>query len=132
MAVTQTQTGTQGKGWIVYSGIMLLLIGVKLFLDGLWALDRSDTAVDELYYETDLGTWGWIHVIAGLLVFGAGIGVFYRSQFARVIGIAAAFIGMIASFLWLYAYPVSGLVGVILSGLVIYGLAAYGEDRVDI
>ena len=132
MASTQTQTGTGGKGWIVYSGIMLLVIGIKLFLDGLWALDRSDTAVDELYYETDLGTWGWVHVVAGLVVFCAGIGVFYRSQLAQVIGIAAAFIGMIASFLWLYAYPVSGLVGVILSALVIYGLAAHGDDRVAI
>ena len=65
-------------------------IRMKLFLDGLWALDRSDTAVDELYYETDLGTWGWVHVIAGIIVFLGGIGVFYRSQFARVIGIATA------------------------------------------
>jgi hypothetical protein len=132
MATTQTQSGARGKGWIVYSGIMLLLIGIKLFLDGLWALDRSDTAVDELYYETDLGTWGWIHVIAGVLIFGAGIGVFYRSRFAQVIGIAAAFIGMIASFLWLYAYPVSALTGVVLSALVIYGLSAYGDDEVSI
>lgn len=132
MASTQTQTTSSGKGWIVYSAIMLLLIGVKLFLDGLWALDRSDTAVDELYYETDLGTWGWVHLIAGVLVFGAGIGVFYRSKFAQVIGIAAAFIGMIASFFWLYAYPVSGLIGVILSALVIYGLAAYGDEEVGV
>lgn len=126
------RTNSAGKGWLIYSGIMLLILGMKLFLDGLWALDRSDTAVDELYYEADLGTWGWIHVIAGIVVFLGGIGVFYRSQLARVIGVAAGFIGMLASFLWLYAYPVSALIGVILSALVIYGLAAYGDDEVAI
>ena len=127
MAATQTQR--QGQGWVVYSGIMLLIVGVKLFLDGLWALDRDDTAVDALYYSDDLGVWGWIWLIAGIVIFIAGISVFYRQPWARVVGIAAGVLGIIVSFFWLFAYPISALVGILLASLVVYGLTVYGEDE---
>ena len=107
---------------------MMVILGVKLFLDGLWALDRSDTAVAELYYTEDLGTWGWIWLISGVIVFVAGIAVFNRAPWARVVGIAAAIIAAWVNLSWLYFYPISALIGVIIAILVIYGLAAYGEE----
>jgi hypothetical protein len=132
MTSAQQVTANRGRGWLIYSAIMLLLVGIKLILDGLWALDRSDTAVDELYYEADLGTWGWIVLITGILVFAAGIAVLYRKTWAQVVGIAAATIAIIASFLWLFAYPVSALIGIMLGSLVIYGLAVYGGHELEV
>ena len=128
MTATQPEAGKLGQGWIVYSGIMLLIVGVKLFFDGLWALDRSDTVVDALYYSDDLGVWGWIWLISGILIFAAGVGVFSRQPWARVVGIAAGVLGVIINFFWLFAYPISALVGILLASLVIYGLTVYGED----
>ena len=126
MAATQTQ---KGAGWLIYSGIMLILVGVKLFLDGLWALDRSDTVIDSLYYSDDLGTWGWIWLISGIIIFIAGISVFYQKEWARVVGIAAGVLGIVINFFWLFAAPISALVGILLASLVVYGLAVYGEDE---
>jgi H+/Cl- antiporter ClcA len=131
MTSAQQVTGSRGRGWLIYSAIMLLIVGLKLILDGLWALDRSDTVVDELHYEADLGTWGWIVLITGILVFAAGIAVFYRKTWAQVVGIAAATVAIIANFMWLFAYPVSALVGIMLASLVIYGLAVYGGKELE-
>jgi hypothetical protein len=110
---------------------MLLLGGLKLFMVGLWALDRSDTVVEELFYESDLGTWGWISLIAGIVVFAAGIAVFYQAQWARWIGIIAASFAVVVNLFWLFAYPIGSLIGVLLASLVIYGLAVYGEDELE-
>ena len=129
MTAPQPKTHSQGYGWVVYSGIILLLVGVKLIMDGLWALDRSDTFVDALYYEDDLGTWGWIWLISGIIVFAAGISVFYQKEWARVVGIAAGCYGVIVNLFWLFVAPIGALIGVALSAMVIYGLAVYGEGE---
>ena len=132
MTSTQPSKYRVGQGWIVYAGIMLLIVGVKLFMDGLWALDRADTVVDDLYYSDDLGTWGWIWLISGIVVFAAGVSVFSRKEWARVVGIAAGVLGVVINFFWLFAYPIGALVGIGLSSMVIYGLTVYGDDDVAV
>ena len=106
----------------------MMVLGVKLVLDGLWALDRANDTVAELPYHDDLGTWGWIWLISGIVVFVAGIAVLYRERWAQIVGITAAVIAAFMSLTFLYAYPISSLVGVSLAILVIYGLAAYGDE----
>jgi len=128
-----TQTGTSEStqptsGWIVYSGIMLLILGIKLVIDGLWALDRSDTVVDDLFYTTDLSTWGWIWLISGAVIFAAGIAIFSRAQWARWVGVFAASYGLVVSLTWLFAAPIAALIGVLLASLILYGLIVYGDD----
>lgn len=118
-------------GWLVYSGIMLVIVGVKLILDGLWSLDNKDTAVDALYYSDNLGVWGWIWLITGIIILAAGIGLFYRRGWAWFVGMLAGVCGIIANLFWLFAEPVSGLVGVMLSSLVIYGLTRYNENELE-
>lgn len=126
---TATSESTQStSGWIVYSGIMLLILGIKLVVDGLWALDRSDTVVDELFYTTNLSTWGWIWLISGVVIFAAGIALFSRAQWARWVGVFAASYGLVVSLTWLFAAPIAALIGVLLASLVLYGLVVYGDD----
>lgn len=132
MTETTRTTRPVGHGWIIYSGIMLLVLGVKLVLDGLWAIDRSDSVSGELFYHDDLGTWGWIWLIAGVVVFVAGIAVFYQAKWAQIVGIVAAVIAAFMSLSYMYAYPVSAFVGVFLAIFVIYGLAAYGDKDATI
>jgi hypothetical protein len=85
-----------------------------------------------MQYQNSAKGKGWIWLIAGVIIFLAGVAVFYRSPFAQVIGIATAFFGIVVSLLSLYAYPLSSLIGVLLASLVIYGLAAYGGEEPSI
>ena len=128
--MTEARANELGRGWIVYSGIMLLLLGIKVFLDGLWALDRQDTLVDGLYYSDNLRFWGWLYFNVGIIIFLAGLALFQKAQWARWTGVAAATFGLMANFFWLFAYPIGSLIGIALASLVLYGLLVYGDDSV--
>ena len=127
--MTEVRASQSGRGWIVYSGVMLLLLGIKVFLDGLWALDRADTVVDTLYYSDNLRFWGWLYFVVGIVVFLAGLALFRRAQWAVWTGVAAATVGLMANFFWLFAYPIGSLIGIALAALVLYGLLVYGDDQ---
>src|SRR5688500_11803431 len=83
-------------GWITFSGVMIIVAGFLNLVDGLWALDVSDSAavsdeVEELlWYNDNLETWGWIYTVVGLALILVGVGVFTRSNLARWIGVGAA------------------------------------------
>ena len=124
------QVEKAGTGWIAYSGIMLIIVGCLDFVDGLWALDRGDTELDQLMYADKLSTWGWIYVILGIVLIATGIGVFARAQWARLIGVIAASVSIVANMLWVFAFPVTSLILILLASLVIYGLVVYAEPEV--
>jgi hypothetical protein len=115
-----------GEGWIIFAGIMMMVAGLLDIVNGLYALDHSDTAVDALFFKNNLEAWGWFYLIAGLILFIAGIAVFARSQFARWIGILAAIASIVVNMFWIFQYPVAALVVILLDALVLYGLAVYG------
>jgi hypothetical protein len=121
-----------GTGWITFSGILLIIAGFLNLVDGLWALDRSDSAAisedveDKLWYFSSLETWGWVYTIAGIALLIVGIGVLTRNKWARWIGIGAASASMVVNMMWVFVYPTPALIHVIVAGMVVYGLTAYG------
>jgi len=119
----------RGTGWIAFSGIMLMLVGMRDILDGAWALDNKDTHINALFFEDNLANWGWFYLIVGVVLVAAGIAVFNRVQWARWVGIFAATVAIILNSLWLFAYPIPAGVSILLAVLVIYGLAVYGEGE---
>jgi hypothetical protein len=122
-----TSTYRQGTGWLLFSGVMLVLAGLNGILDGLWALDNDDAPVDTILFENELGTWGWIYLIVGIIVFVAGFGVVSRQQWARFVGIFAAIVFVFVRLPWVFTYPTQTFIAVLLGVLVIYGLSVYGE-----
>jgi hypothetical protein len=119
-----------GTGWIVYSGVMLTVVGFLDIVNGLWALDRADTKVNNLLYADKLGGWGWFYLILGIILVLTGIGVFFRAQLARWIGVILAGIAIVANMLWVFVFPIASLVIMLLASLVLYGLVVYGEPEV--
>ncbi len=128
MATAQGQKA--GTGWIAFSGVMLIIVGLLDVVDGLWALDRADTKINGLLYADKLGGWGWFYLILGIILVLAGIGVFYRSQVGamdrqsswRRSRSCRTCCGCSCS-------QVTSLVVMFLATLVVYGLVVYGEPR---
>jgi hypothetical protein len=122
---------TAGTGWITFSGVMLIVAGFLNLVDGLWALDVSDSPalsedVEELlWYTSSLETWGWIYTIAGIVVLLVGIGVLTRNKWARWIGVGAASASMVINMMWVFVFPIPALIHVIVAGMVVYGLTAF-------
>ena len=110
-----------------------MLSGVNTFINGLWALNASaritDTFKDTLLFsDTNLDTWGWIYVVIGVVVIAAGLGVFWRMQWARWVGVIVASVSMISAFFWLFSpsYWVPAVVTIAIDALVLHALLTYG------
>jgi hypothetical protein len=128
----------RGTGWIVFAGVLMVLAGGNMAINGLWALHAS-TAVEKTLSDTllfssgNLDTWGWIYLIIGAIVFFAGFAVFFRAAFGIWVGIIAAVVQAFFAFFWIFSpYWAGALVIILLDMLVIYALStpSYDSDYV--
>jgi len=119
-----------GSGWVLFAGIMILMVGVLNIFWGIAAIDDSSFFVqDTRYILSGLNTWGWVILVVGALQLAAAFSIWAGGSFGRWFGIAAATVNAIAALLAIPAYPFWSLAIFAVDILVIYGLAAYGGDR---
>ena len=127
---SSTTDGVEGSGWVLFAGIMLMLIGVLNAIYGIAAIDKSSFFVaNTQYILSDLNTWGWVLLIIGALQVFAAFSVWRGGSFGRWFGIAVASVNALAALLAIPAYPFWSLAIFAIDILVIYGLATYGGDR---
>ena len=125
-------TSARGEGWLIFSGIVLMIAGAMRFFDAIWAWTYHGTVpqnLEDALFGHSLSTYGWVWLIVAIILFGAGLAVMMRSQLARWIGIVAAGIGSVSAIWWMPYYPVWSFVYIFAGMLVIYGLAAYGQKE---
>jgi len=121
-------------GLSAFAGFILIIAGTFQMLAGLSAIFKGDThiyaATADATYVLHLNTsgWGWIHLLVGLIVFGAGFGVFAGRVWARTVGVLAAIGSAIVNFAFIPIYPVWAIVIITLDVLVIWALTAHGRD----
>ncbi len=130
---TQTQTAgdERGVGWVIFAGIMLMIGGVLNVIYGIAAIDNSKFFVHETQYIlSGLNTWGWVTLILGALMILASFSIFAGGAFGRWFGIGVAGLSAIGALLEIPAYPFWSLSIFAIDILIIYGLAAYGGQRV--
>lgn len=124
-----TRERTEGYGWIVFAGIMLILVGLIDIVNGIRAIGAQDTAFDTIFWDNNLEAWGWFYLVLGVIFLAAGIAVFNREPWAVMIGIAGGVAAAVLNMFWVFVYPIHSLVVVILAVLVVYGLVVYGLDE---
>ena len=119
----------RGEGWLLFSAVVLITGGVMRVIDALWAFDKDDEVGERLQvllWEDNLAAYGWLWLIVGVLLIVAGFGVMTGSQVARWFGIVMACLAAISAMLWIYAFPIWSLLGVLIAVMVIYALTTYG------
>ncbi len=120
----------QGAGWVMFAGIMILIVAVLNIIYGFAAIDNSKFFVEDTkYILSDLNTWGWIILIIGVLQLFAGFSIWAGGEYGRWIGLITASVSAIAALLSIPGYPFWSLAIFAMDILIIYGLAAYGGQR---
>jgi hypothetical protein len=80
----------------------------------------------------DYTAWGWIHLIVGIVVVLAGLGLFTGSVWASVVAVVVAVLSAVANLFVIGAYPVWSVIVIALDVLVIYAVTVHsGELRND-
>ena len=73
----------------------------------------------------DYSTWGWIHIVMGILVAVVAFGLFWSTTWARLAAIVIASLSIVSQFLWLPHYPVWAIVVIALDIFVIWAVATW-------
>jgi hypothetical protein len=128
--MSQREPSAWAVGWTWFAGFMMIMIGCWHAIAGLTALfkDTFFVGVRDYVVKFDVTTWGWIHLIMGIVVLLAGFAVFTGAVWARTIGVILAVISAIAAFGWLPWYPVWGILIVAAAIAVIWALTVHGRD----
>lgn len=130
MTYTERDQVTGWVGWIFFAGTMMVIGGTLNAIYGFIAVFNDDWVVfqERSAVLLDLSGWGWVHVVIGLVLVLAGIGVFTGNVVARTVGVGVAALALIANFLWLPVYPVWSITVMVIAALVIWALTAHGRE----
>ena len=121
-------TADQGVGWVLFAGIMLMIVGILNTLWGISAIANSHIVVNGTSYVIDhRQSWGWAMLILGGIQLIAAFSIWSGGEFGRWIGIIVASLNALAQLLSMpNAFPFWALTMFTIDILIIYGLVAYG------
>lgn len=115
-------------GGLVFASTIMIMVGIFQAFQGLAALlnDEFFVTVNDYTYELDLTTWGWIHLIGGILVLIAGIALYSASAVAGVVAIVLAGLSAVTNFFFVPYYPLWSLLIIALAVYVIWAIVKSG------
>ena len=108
----------------VFAAVILIMVGCFQAIAGLAAIfeDEFYVVTPNYVFEVDTTTWGWIHLLLGLLVAFAGYALFAAKTWARVVGVTLAVLSAIANFFFIPYYPFWAILIISLDMWVIWAL----------
>ena len=125
-------TGTSGwTGWVVFAGIMMLMVGAFHVIQGIVALVQDTyylVGQQGLVVSVDYTTWGWVHTILGIVVILAGVALLAGQLWARIVAVILAFGSALVNIAFLAAYPVWSLAMIAIDVLVIWAVTVHGNE----
>ncbi len=117
-------------GLTMFAGIMMWMLGGWWIISGIVAIANDDFYVvtQEWIFQFSSTTWGWTHLILGVVVLLAGFFLFAGAVWARTVGVILAGISSLVAFAWLPYYPVYAILMVTFSVFTIWALTVHGRD----
>lgn len=123
----------RGDGWVVFAGIMLMIVGVVNTIGGIAAIDNANFyTANAQFVFADLNTYGWAITILGSVQVLVALGIWARNGFSRWMGVLFASLNAFVQLLMMPAFPLWSLALFTVDLLIIYGLITYGgriEER---
>jgi hypothetical protein len=118
-------------GVTAFAAIMLMTVSLFQILQGIAAIasDKIYVTGIDYAYEFDVTTWGWIHLVVGIIALVTGFGLLVGQTWAQLTGIAIAVISCVTNFAFLPYYPFWSIAVIAFNLLVIWAIAqSLGRD----
>ncbi|GAA1358361.1 hypothetical protein GCM10009612_28290 [Streptomyces beijiangensis] len=112
-------------GGTMFAGVLMIVEGILGFLQGIVAINRDDVyaRVGDYVYSFSLTSWGWIHLVVGLLVAFTGFSLLRGAEWARYVGIGLASLSIVLQFMFLPYQPIWALINIAMGVFVVWALA---------
>ena len=118
-------------GWIVFAGTMMAILGIFHMFEGLIALFRHTQIAfpaSGLTIQVSYTQWGWLQLLAGAVVFLAGLALFTGKMWARSLAVILVAISALVNFAWANLYPFWSLTLLAIDFFIIYAIIAHGSE----
>jgi hypothetical protein len=114
------------KGLTIFAAVMLMLSGTWNFFEGLAAIVHGSYYVvtHNYIFNVSVTSWGWWHLIMGVIVFAVGACLVMDMLWARITGVVIAALSAVVNFLYIPYQPFWSLVVIGIDVLVIWALLA--------
>jgi hypothetical protein len=133
-AGVQYSEATGWVAWVLFGGILLVLLGALHLSIGLVALWRPEVLAatrGELLLSIGLTALAWIHVVLGAAAAVLGVGLMLGRRWARAGAIVLACGSAAVNFAFVGVYPVWSVAAVSLAAILIYAVARHGAEVAD-
>ncbi|NYD40547.1 DUF7144 family membrane protein [Nocardioides panaciterrulae] len=118
-------------GWIMFAAVMMLMLGMFHAIAGLVALFQDSyylVTKNDLVVHVNYTTWGWVHLIGGIVIVLAGVGLLAGQMWARIVGVGLAVLSAVVNMAFFAAYPWWSALMITFDVLVIWALTAHGAE----
>jgi hypothetical protein len=118
--------GMLSAGVAGFAAVMLIAVACVQILQAIAALGSDEILVSGLQYTFafDTTTWGWVHLVLGLIGLGIGAAILREMTVGYMLGIALAFVNTVAEFAFLPYYPFWSVLVIAFNILVIWALCS--------
>ena len=120
-------------GWVFFASLMMMLVGGFQAINGLVALFKDDFSLvsEKALLVFNYTTWGWVHLLMGIVIFAAGVALMNGATWARIVGVFLAGLSLFANMAFLAAYPLWSILMIVIDILVIYALTVHGSELIE-
>jgi hypothetical protein len=104
---------------------MMFLVGGAHIIVGISAVSDPESLDVNRALLLDISAWGWVHLVGGVVIIFAGIGLYRAATWARAVGIVLVVASALGAFASLSENPWSVVV-IGIDVLVLWALIAHG------
>ncbi|WP_024800596.1 hypothetical protein [Nocardia sp. BMG51109] len=117
-------------GTSIGAAALLITVGLLSLFQGISAVVKDDLFVVgvDYVYKFDITTWGWIHIVLGVVLVICALGLLTGTTWGRVAAIGIAALSILANFLWLPYYPWWSVLVIALDIVVIWAVATWRPE----
>src|SRR4051812_16567874 len=118
-------------GWILYAGVMMIMLGAFQAIAGLVAIfdDNYYNVRDSgLVVHVDYTAWGVVHLVFGALAVLGGFALMTGKMWARVYAVILAMLSAVYNLAFLEANPVWAVMMITIDALIIWAVCVHGRE----
>ncbi|MFC7528659.1 hypothetical protein [Actinoplanes sp. GCM10030250] len=133
MRVEQSRA-TGWTAWVLFGGLLLVLLGTVHLCIGLLALARPEALAgsrSDALLPVSMTALAWLHLILGVTAVVTGVGLVRGLVWARVIAAVLAVLAALVNFVFAAAHPVWSIIAVPLAGIILFAVTAHGAEIAD-
>lgn len=120
--------------WVLFGGLVLVLLGTAHVCVGLVALLRPEVLAGsraDVLLPVSMTALARLHLVLGAIGVVCGVGLIRGLRWARAAGVLLACLAAAVDFAFIAVHPAWSVIAIALAGVVVYSVVAHGAELAD-